>query len=165
MNSSINSNNLNFGAKVDLGNFAKKLKNPKEVKVAIEKATEKYPNDILDFRGNDEFLCIDYVSKEGTEQTIEFGSKAINKLLNRANESVSPFVKQMKTIFDTLRFGAKRQDKMDKLANKLIDDGFIKEDSLTFDAIISEGMDNTRELMYKKLAKANDEVLMSGKIY
>lgn len=165
MNSSINSNNLNFGAKVDLGSFAKKLKNPKEVKVAIEKATEKYPNDILKFRGNDEFLGIDYISKEGTEQTIVFGPKAMNKLLNRANESVNPFVKQMKTIFDTLRFGAKRQDKMDKLANKLIDDGVIKEDSLTFDAVISEGMDNIRELMHKKLAKANDEVLMSCKIY
>lgn len=165
MNNSINCSNPNFGAKVDFGKFAKKINNSQDVKVAFEKATAKYPNDFMEFRGNDEFLCIDFVSKDGGEQTIEFGHQAMNKLLNGANESIKPFVKQIKTIFDTLRFGAKQQEKMDKLATKLVDNGFIKEDGNAFDAIISEGVDSTRSLMYQKLAKSNDEVLMLGKIY
>ena len=165
MNNSLNSTNPSFGAKVKLEGLKGVIKNPKKIAAELEKATEKYPKDYLDITSNGKDKLEVYLAPEnGMERTIEFTDNLFKELVQDSKKSVDSFIERMKVCFDTLKYGAKRDEEMDKCVTKLIKKGHIEEGGNVMDSIFEESWKNTKEQMYKKLSATKDEVLNTATI-
>ena len=163
MNNSINSTSPNFGAKINLEDVAHRFKNPNKVKAAFEKATEKYPNDIVDLydHGDGSLSIVLTQTKEWQEKSLDLMPEGFKDLMKCP---VKTFVNKMKKLTEVLEFGANRDNEARKLIGELIEKGHIEEGSELQDKLFDSSWESTVEMMKKMLDKRGEKVLKDVKV-
>ena len=118
----------------------------------LENATKEYPNDFFEIsRSGKESLKVYLAPENGMERTIEFNDDLAEKFIQDTKKSVESFMKRVKTCFDVLKYGAKRDKDVAKYVDTLCKEGHIEECGKVMDEIFYESWNNTKNKMYEKL--------------